>query len=104
AGALHTRVTDEAVPIGPAEAAQSYLRIDAVRAAARHAGAGAVHPGYGFLSQNGDFADAVAEAGLTFIGPPADVHRTMGVKKGARRLMAAAGGPGVRGGGAARAR
>ena len=97
AGALHTRVTDEAMPIGPAEAAQSYLHIDRILSAARRAGADAVHPGYGFLSQNGDFADAVAEAGLTFIGPPADVHRTMGDKKGARRLMTAAGVPVVPG-------
>jgi acetyl-CoA carboxylase biotin carboxylase subunit len=97
AGALHTRVADEAIPIGPAEAARSYLDIDAVLAAARRAGADAVHPGYGFLSQNGDFADAVARAGLTFIGPPGDVHRRMGDKKGARRLMAAAGVPVVPG-------
>jgi 3-methylcrotonyl-CoA carboxylase alpha subunit len=97
AGALHTRVADEAVPIGPAEAARSYLSIDAILAAARRAGADAIHPGYGFLSQNGDFADAIAAAGLTFIGPPGDVHRTMGDKKGARRLMAAAGVPVVPG-------
>jgi 3-methylcrotonyl-CoA carboxylase alpha subunit len=97
AGALHTRVADEAVLIGPAEAARSYLDIEAIVAAARRAGAQAVHPGYGFLSQNGDFADAVARAGLTFIGPPGDVHRRMGDKKGARRLMAAAGVPVVPG-------
>ena len=83
--------------IGPAEAARSYLDIDALLAAARRAGADAVHPGYGFLSQNGDFADAVAAAGLTFIGPPGAVHRRMGDKKGARRLMAAAGVPVVPG-------
>jgi 3-methylcrotonyl-CoA carboxylase alpha subunit len=97
AGALHTRVADEAVLIGPAAAARSYLDIDGILAAARRAGADAVHPGYGFLSQNGDFADAVARAGLTFIGPPGDVHRRMGDKKGARRLMAAAGVPVVPG-------
>ncbi|HEY8149431.1 MAG TPA: biotin carboxylase N-terminal domain-containing protein [Vicinamibacteria bacterium] len=97
AGALHTRVADEAVPIGPAEAARSYLSIDAILAAARRTGADAIHPGYGFLSQNGDFADAVARAGLVFIGPPGNVHRTMGDKKGARRLMAAAGVPVVPG-------
>ena len=96
-GALHTRVTDEAVAIGPAEAARSYLDIDAILAAARRSGADAVHPGYGFLSQNGDFADGVARAGLVFIGPPGDVHRRMGDKKGARRLMAAAGVPVVPG-------
>jgi 3-methylcrotonyl-CoA carboxylase alpha subunit len=97
AHALHARVADEAVPIGPAEAARSYLSIDALLAAARRVGADAVHPGYGFLSQNGDFADAVAGAGLAFIGPPGDVHRRMGDKKGARRLMAAAGVPVVPG-------
>jgi 3-methylcrotonyl-CoA carboxylase alpha subunit len=91
--ALHTRVCDEAVLIGPAEAALSYLRIDALLEAARKTGADAVHPGYGFLSQNGDFADAVGGAGLVFIGPPGPVHRQMGDKKGARRLMAAAGVP-----------
>jgi len=83
-GALHTRVTDEAVEI------RGYLDIDALLAAARRSGADAVHPGYGFLSQNGDFADAVAAAGLAFIGPPGAVHRRMGDKQGARRLMAAA--------------
>jgi acetyl-CoA carboxylase biotin carboxylase subunit len=86
-GALHTRVTDEAVEI------RGYLDIEALVAAARGSGADAVHPGYGFLSQNGDFADAVAAAGLAFIGPPGPVHRRMGDKKGARRLMARAGVP-----------
>jgi 3-methylcrotonyl-CoA carboxylase alpha subunit len=91
--ALHVREADEAVAIGPAEAARSYLDIGALLAAARKTGADAVHPGYGFLSQNGDFADAVAGAGLTFIGPPGPVHRAMGDKRGARRLMSAAGVP-----------
>jgi 3-methylcrotonyl-CoA carboxylase alpha subunit len=91
--ALHVREADEAVAIGPAEAARSYLDKGALLAAARKTGADAVHPGYGFLSQNGDFADAVAGAGLTFIGPPGPVHRAMGDKKGARRLMSAAGVP-----------
>jgi len=95
--ALHTRVADEAVAIGPPEAARSYLSIDAILAAARETGADAVHPGYGFLSENADFADAVAAAGLTFVGPPGPVHRRMGDKKGARRLMAAAGVPVVPG-------
>jgi 3-methylcrotonyl-CoA carboxylase alpha subunit len=95
--ALHTRVADEAVEIGPAEASSSYLSIDRLIDAARRTGADAVHPGYGFLSQNGDFADAVARAGLVFVGPPGDVHRRMGDKKGARRLMSAAGVPVVPG-------
>jgi 3-methylcrotonyl-CoA carboxylase alpha subunit len=96
-GALHTREADESVAIGPAEAARSYLDIGSLLAAAQRSGADAIHPGYGFLSQNGDFADAAEKAGLTFIGPPGDVHRRMGDKKGARRLMAAAGVPVVPG-------
>ncbi|HVO12463.1 MAG TPA: biotin carboxylase N-terminal domain-containing protein [Vicinamibacteria bacterium] len=91
--ARHVQEADEAVPIGPAEATRSYLSIAAIVDAARRVGADAVHPGYGFLSQNGDFADAVAEAGITFVGPPGDVHRRMGDKRAARRLMAAAGVP-----------
>jgi 3-methylcrotonyl-CoA carboxylase alpha subunit len=95
--ARHVREADEAVPIGPAEALRSYLSIDAILAAARASGADAVHPGYGFLSQSGDFADAVRDAGLVFVGPPGDVHRRMGDKRAARRLMAAAGVPVVPG-------
>jgi 3-methylcrotonyl-CoA carboxylase alpha subunit len=91
--ARHVREADEAVAIGPAEARQSYLSIDAILAAARKTGADAVHPGYGFLSQNGDFADAVRDAGLVFVGPPGDVHRRMGDKRAARSLMAGAGVP-----------
>jgi 3-methylcrotonyl-CoA carboxylase alpha subunit len=93
AGALHVREADEAHLIGPAEAARSYLDIEAIVAAAGRAQADAIHPGYGFLSQNGDFADAVARAGIAFIGPPGPVHRLMGDKKGARRLMASSGVP-----------
>jgi 3-methylcrotonyl-CoA carboxylase alpha subunit len=93
AGALHVREADEALPIGPAEVTRSYLDIDALVGAARKSGADALHPGYGFLSQSGDFADAVSRAGVVFIGPPGDVHRRMGDKRGARRLMAAHGVP-----------
>jgi len=89
----HVREADEAVAIGPAEALRSYLSIDRVLAAARGTGAEAVHPGYGFLSQSGDFADAVRDDGLVFVGPPGDVHRRMGDKAASRRLMAAAGVP-----------
>jgi 3-methylcrotonyl-CoA carboxylase alpha subunit len=95
--ARHVREADEAVEIGPAEALRSYLSIDALIDAARRSGADAVHPGYGFLSEKGDFADAVRDAGLVFVGPPGDVHRSMGDKKGARRLMASAGVPVVPG-------
>jgi len=92
-GARHAREADEAVAIGPAEALRSYLSIEAILHAARETGAEAIHPGYGFLSQNGDFADAVRDAGLVFVGPPGDVHRLMGDKQAARRCMAAAGVP-----------
>ena len=95
--ALHTRAADAAVAIGPAESRASYLNGPALIAAARQSGADAIHPGYGFLSQNGGFADLVRDAGIVFIGPPGDVQRRMGDKKGARRLMAAAGVPVVPG-------
>jgi 3-methylcrotonyl-CoA carboxylase alpha subunit len=92
-GARHVREADESVAIGPAEALRSYLSTDALLRAARETGAEAIHPGYGFLSQSGDFADAVRDAGLVFVGPPGDVHRLMGDKQAARRAMAAAGVP-----------
>ena len=91
AGALHVRAADRAVPIGPAPARESYLSIDRVVGAAREARADAVHPGYGFLSENWRFAEACEKAGLTFVGPPPEVLRTMGRKTEARRLVARAG-------------
>ena len=97
AGALHVQSADQAFCIGPAEARQSYLNIDAVIAAAKATGAEAVHPGYGFLSENADFARACAEAGLVFIGPPADAIAAMGNKAAAKQRMIAAGVPCVPG-------
>jgi 3-methylcrotonyl-CoA carboxylase alpha subunit len=96
-GALHVEEADEAWPIGPAPARESYLNIGAIIAAARGSGAEAVHPGYGFLSENADFAAACEEAGLVFIGPPAGAMRTMGSKAAAKALMARAGVPVVPG-------
>ncbi len=90
---LPVRLADAAYPIGPAPAAASYLRIDAILDAARKAGADAVHPGYGFLAENADFAQACADAGLTFIGPSPRAMRMMGDKVEARRLAAGAGVP-----------
>jgi len=89
----HVRMADQAVPIGPPEPAKSYLDIERILAAAKSSGADAVHPGYGFLSENADFAQAVADAGLTFIGPSADSIRRMGDKILARQAMEAAGVP-----------
>ena len=97
AGALHTRLADVAVPIGPAPAAQSYLSIDRVVDAARRTGAQAVHPGYGFLSENVDFAYACAAAGIVFIGPPVEAIQAMGDKIRAKQTVAAAGVPVVPG-------
>ena len=89
----HVADADEAVPIGPAPARQSYLSIDAIVGAARRAGADAVHPGYGFLSENWRFAQACRDAGLTFVGPAPEAIRLMGDKIEARRLMASVGVP-----------
>jgi acetyl-CoA carboxylase biotin carboxylase subunit len=93
ASALFVRAADRAIRIGPAAPAESYLRIDALIDAARESGADAVHPGYGFLSERAAFAQAVVDAGLIFVGPPASAIRAMGDKTSARRLMAAAGVP-----------
>ena len=92
-GALHVREADQAVRIGPAAAGESYLRGDAILAAARQSGAAAVHPGYGFLSENADFAQAVIDAGLIWVGPPPDAIRQLGDKVAARRLAAELGVP-----------
>jgi acetyl-CoA carboxylase biotin carboxylase subunit len=95
--APHVQVADYAVAIGPAPAAESYLVIDKIIAACKQSGADAVHPGYGFLSENEDFADACTAAGITFIGPSAEAMRKMGSKTEARRTVSAAGTPVVPG-------
>ncbi|ROU05531.1 acetyl-CoA carboxylase biotin carboxylase subunit [Lysobacter enzymogenes] len=97
ADAQHVRQADEAYPIGGPRPAESYLRGDAIIEVARRSGAQAIHPGYGFLSENADFADAVEAAGIAFIGPKAASMRKMGSKAGAKELMQAAGVPVVPG-------
>jgi acetyl-CoA carboxylase biotin carboxylase subunit len=94
---LHVRMADEAERLGPGPSVESYLRIDRVLDAARKHGAEAIHPGYGFLSENADFAAACAAAGLVFIGPSAASIRAMGSKTAARRTAIAAGAPVVPG-------
>ncbi|MDE2073741.1 MAG: acetyl/propionyl/methylcrotonyl-CoA carboxylase subunit alpha [Alphaproteobacteria bacterium] len=91
AGAAHVALADEAVRLGPAPAAESYLRADAILAAAKQTGAEAIHPGYGFLSENAAFAEACAAAGIVFVGPPASAIRAMGLKDRAKALMDQAG-------------
>ena len=93
AKALHVRMADEAVHIGPSPARESYLVGDKIIAAANATGAEAIHPGYGFLSENADFAQAVIDAGLIWVGPKPDSIRAMGLKDAAKTLMADAGVP-----------
>ncbi|HEY6895157.1 MAG TPA: biotin carboxylase N-terminal domain-containing protein, partial [Rhodanobacteraceae bacterium] len=97
AGAQHVRLADVAVPIGGPRPQDSYLRADAIVEAARKTGAEAIHPGYGFLSENANFAEAVERAGIRFVGPSADSMRRMGSKAGAKDLMASRGVPVVPG-------
>ena len=97
AGAPHVAMADQAVRIGPAPAKESYLDVAAILEAARATGAKAVHPGYGFLSENAAFAEACAKVGLTFVGPPPAAIRAMGLKDAAKALMIKAGVPVVPG-------
>lgn len=93
AGSLHVSAADEAVCIGPGPAAQSYLNIEAILAAAKATGSGAIHPGYGFLAENAAFAESCAAAGIAFIGPTPDNIRIFGLKHSARALAEAQGLP-----------
>ena len=97
AQARHVKLADEAIHIGPAPVAESYLQAGRIIQAALDTGAEAIHPGYGFLSENPDFADALAKANLTFIGPSAEAIRAMGLKDAAKTLMEQAGVPVVPG-------
>ena len=93
AGMPHARMADEAYPIGPPPVMQSYLVQDRILEVARESGAAGIHPGYGLLAENPDFARRVVDEGMVWIGPPADAIRAMGVKTGAREMMASAGVP-----------
>src|SRR5258708_25757058 len=92
--ARHVRVADEAYAVGPAPAAQSYLRSEAILDVARRGGAEAIHPGYGFLSENAAFAEACEQAGIVFFGPPPLGRRLDGWKIAAQPLAPSVGGPG----------
>jgi 3-methylcrotonyl-CoA carboxylase alpha subunit len=96
-GAMHVRLADEAYLVGPAEASESYLNIESVVRVAKECAAGAVHPGYGFLSENADFARAVEEAGIVWIGPPAEAMEKVGDKVRAKELATEADVPTVPG-------
>ena len=96
-GAMHVAEADESVLLGPAPARDSYLNIERVIDAARKSGAEAVHPGYGFLSENAEFTRACADAGLVFVGPTAEMMIAMGSKSGSKALMEKAGVPMVPG-------
>src|SRR5580700_10798096 len=93
AGSRHVRLADEAVLIGPASARESYLNGERIIEAAKKTGAQAIHPGYGFLSENGDFAEACAKAKLVFVGPSAAAIRAMGSKSSAKARMGKVGVP-----------
>ncbi|MCU1336794.1 MAG: pyruvate carboxylase subunit [Bryobacterales bacterium] len=96
-GSLAVRLADEAAYVGPSPSSESYLRIDRIVDVAKRHGAQAIHPGYGFLSENAEFAEACAAAGIVFIGPPAEAIRKLGSKTAARQLAIAAGAPVVPG-------
>src|SRR2546421_2935988 len=95
--ARHVREADEAYFIGPAPASQSYLRIDTIIDVAKKSGAEAIHPGYGFLSENATFVEACEQAGIVFIGPPASAMRLMGSKIAAKQLAQSVGAPTIPG-------